>query len=231
MDKYKREIILLIVVLFTSYVLGAETRDRVLVMDTGIQITEVSSRYLCKDGHYDATGAGIEDLIGHGTNIAGLIAKGMDERKQCITVLKYYHTDEDPYNKQDPNEVLSNSWNHILTLKVKWVNMSFVGPIFINEEYKLIKSLLNNGVKIAVAAGNESINFDNGCYRYPACYNIRSSNYYVVAAKNAPFSNHNGPVNVYENGTWQRGKFGPLMSGSSQATANAMAKIISGEIK
>lgn len=229
---FKRELILLVVVLFTVSVLSKETRDRVIIMDTGINMGKDPLPYLCQDGHVDFSGSGsIQDNNGHGTNIAGLVARGLDTKKQCITVIKYYDTDTNPYNGQANDISLINSWNYLLQLEAKWVNMSFVGEIYVTQEYTVIKTLLDRGVKVAVAAGNEKLDFNIKCERFPACYKFNSPNFYVVGAYDVEQSNFNGPVNVLEAGWNQRGHFGSIATGSSQATANGMAKIIKGLIK
>jgi hypothetical protein len=195
-------------------------------MDTGIQKTEYSIPYLCKDGHLDVTGTSLDDSEGHGTNIAGLIARGIDIKKQCITVLKFYHTVENPSGNRTLDNTLRDSWAHIRKLNSKWVNMSFSGESYIREEYLTIKQLLKNGTKVVVAAGNEKKNLSVKCEVYPACYEFNIPGFYVVGAKDTEFSNFGGPVSIIEFGGWQRGYFGPLQSGTSQAAANWTAKLI-----
>tara|TARA_R110000868_G_scaffold66014_14_gene197079 strand:- start:9429 stop:10145 length:717 start_codon:yes stop_codon:yes gene_type:complete len=230
--KFKRELILLAVVLLTVSIFAKETRDVVIVMDTGLTVNQDSLPYLCESGHVDFSGSGtIDDNNGHGTNIAGLVARGLDTKKQCIVIVKYYDTDKDPYNKQEPGEALDRAWNYLLTTNAKWINMSFVGEVYVQNEYSAIKQLLARGTKVVVAAGNEALNFDDKCERYPACYGFKSPNWYVVGAYDLSLSNFGGPVNIVLQGMNQRGHFGPLMSGSSQATGNATAKIIKGLIK
>jgi hypothetical protein len=232
MRLFKRELILLAVVLLTVSIFAKETRDRVVIMDTGINMGKDPLPYLCQDGHIDFSGSGsIQDNNGHGTNIAGLVARGLDTTKQCITVIKYYDTDTDPYNGQKDDIALVNSWNYLLQVNAKWVNMSFVGEIYVPQEYTVIKTLLDRGVKVAVAAGNEKLDLSIKCERFPACYKFNSPNFYVVGAYDVIQSNFNGPVNVLDAGRNQRGHFGPMASGSSQATANVMSKIIKGLIK
>lgn len=228
---YQREIILALTVALSISIFAEEKRDRVVIMDTGIVPNEFNAQFLCKDGHMDFTGLGIEDANGHGTNIAGLIARGLDTTKQCITVVKYYHDTENMYNGQDPDTVLKASWAYLLTLQSKWVNMSFTGQDYMIDEYRTIKRLLDRGTKVMIAAGNEAKNLNTDCDVYPACYPFKSKNFYVVGAYDLSLSNFNGPVNLLQPGLNQRGHFGPLMSGSSQATANATAKIIKGVIK
>ncbi len=234
MNNFKRELILLLVVLFTVGVFAQETRERVVIMDTGLTFNADSLPYVCKDGHMDFSGSTLDDNVGHGTNVAGLVARGLDVHKQCITIIKYYDRDgkgQDPYNGQKPHDVLVAAWAYLLTLDAKWVNMSFVGEIYVKEEYSTIKTLLERGTKVVVAAGNETLDFAVKCERFPACYSFKSPNWYVVGAQDLSVSNFNGPVNVLQPGLSQRGHFGPMMSGSSQACANATAKIIKGLIK
>jgi len=54
----------------------AETANKLLkiaVIDTGISLDRIQDASLCKTGHKDFTGYGLNDNHGHGTHIYGLI--------------------------------------------------------------------------------------------------------------------------------------------------------------
>jgi hypothetical protein len=226
MEKFKRELILLIVVLFTVSVLSKETRQQVVVMDTGIVLDKQSIPYMCTEGHIDLTGTGLVDNLGHGTNVAGLIAKGMDLKKHCLVIIKYYNTEENPTSGQNVGEVLDRAWDHLLTLNASYVNMSFTGEFYVHKEFKTIRTLLDRGVYVSVAAGNEGKDLTNNCLYYPGCYGFKSKTFFVVSSLDGTFGNRNGPVNVYEWGVNQKGLFGPTATGTSQATANWTANLL-----
>ena len=83
--KYPTLFTLVVMLMFSTIVLlelnyaNAENRVRVAVIDTGID-SELATPYLCKDGNKDFTGKGMKDVSGHGTNIAGIIAKKINNK-------------------------------------------------------------------------------------------------------------------------------------------------------
>jgi hypothetical protein len=64
---------------------------RVAVIDTGLDITDTRlSAHLCDNGHIDYTGEGLQDDLGHGTHVTGLIEKYAEDSNYCLVILKYY---------------------------------------------------------------------------------------------------------------------------------------------
>lgn len=226
-----REAFILILCTVATTVLSAgqklDPRTRIAIFDTGIMLNKETRPWLCSTGNFDATGTGLEDREGHGTNVAGLITKYLDITKYCLVIIKYYHLPDKQTNRPE-GITYADAWNALLKSDAKYVNISISGDGYSLQEYKAIKTLVSRGVKVVVSAGNHKMNFNYyPCTIYPACYKMYSPNFYVVGAKNALFSNYNGPVKYYENGIDQRG-FGVLRTGSSQATANFTNKLIRG---
>jgi subtilisin family serine protease len=201
-----------------------EKRVKIAVIDTGIRAKTQIERYLCADGHKDFTGTGLVDRDGHGTNIAGIIAKKMDPKKQCIVIIKSF----DPLSKNS-TETLVNALKWAQNQNVKFVNYSGGGAGKNLEEESTIGSMLNYGVTVIVAAGNDSKNLSADCYYYPACYAFKNKNFYVVGngqgIYRSPSSNWGGPITNIENGENVEGE-GIILTGTSQATAVMTGKLI-----
>ena len=221
LNRFVREFIILII-LMIGIRCYADTRIRVAVLDSGINFNNSNRYYLCTEGHYDATGTGLADREGHGTNVAGLIAQGINPKTHCIVMIKFFNTYEHVSNYR-AYETMVDAWNHLRDMNPAYVNMSLSGTEYWQEEYNTIKALLAGGTKISVAAGNENINFDIlGCYIFPACYHFQG-NFHVVGAKDLDHSNRGGPIKYFEDGLNKRA-WGITKTGTSQSSAIHMAK-------
>jgi hypothetical protein len=171
MKDFRRELILLLVLIISFQVFG-ETRTRIAVIDTGIRINEMSKPFLCKDGHKDFTEYGILDANGHGYNIAGLIARGMNNKTHCITVIKFYNKDKEN-TRVGIEDSLTSAYNYVLKLNPKYINLSISGEEFSQFELNFIKEMLRRGAIITVAAGNNNKDLSKRCVYFPACYNLK----------------------------------------------------------
>lgn len=200
-----------------------ESRTKIAIIDTGISINETTKPYLCNGNHYDLTGFGIEDKISHGMNIAGIVAKQIDTQKNCLLIIKYFHTQGTSFNTIKAFKIAKEE-------KVKFVNYSSGGSGDSLSEKDAIKSLLNNKIYVIVASGNFGNNLSKTtCDYFPACYNFDNSYFKVVGNgqsedKRHTTSNYGKVVTDWRNGQRVEG-FGVTMSGSSQATA-----ILTGEL-
>ena len=194
---------------------ASETRIRIAIIDSGVDLKQ-AKEYMCKTGNYDFTGYGLQDVYGHGTNIAGIFAKRINPKTHCLMIVKFFHTTATG---------IESALEYIQQFKPKYVNLSLTGRFPSAIEEHAIHSLLNSGAVIAVAAGNEGQNLDQNCNSYPACYNIQDPKYIVVGSRGAMSSNYGGPVTAIDNGTSVEG-FGIVLDGTSQATANYLSKRI-----
>ena len=211
----------------------AETRKEVLVIDTGLPADQRYNKYLCDGLHYDVTGYGGVDVLGHGTNIIGIISKNLDTTKYCIRSIKWFHTVETSKNYVD----LIKGYSELMTnMSPAFVNMSLAGSNYVINEFRAMQNLLNKGATVVVAAGNASKNLDETCDVFPSCYRFNTTKYRVVTSIRSrhplqlhPFSNYGKVVTDYENGNYVCG-FGICMTGTSQATAILTRKLINEEI-
>lgn len=198
-----------------------ESRIKIAVVDTGIILSDTIKPYICADGHKDFTATGLNDRHGHGTNVAHLIAQSIDPSTHCLVIVKWL----DPMTPG-----MLTSYNLAAATKyaaysdVKYINISAGGNSQLKKEKEAIQYGLEQGIRIVVAAGNDSWNLGEGCDHFPACYPTNSPNFYVVGAldskgQKAYFSNYGGPVNAWAPGMRQSWKTTIIMSGTSQACA------------
>jgi hypothetical protein len=214
---------ILIILLTINAVYSAEKRNRIAVIDTGISYDRIPSVYLCENGDKDITGHTIEDIIGHGTAVTEIISNYMNKNKFCINNIKYYH------NRGKSSEIIQ-SLKYVLTLdNVKIINISASGIGHDVNEENTLKRALEMGILVSVAAGNERKDLSKNCDIYPACYNIKHPNYYVVGScdKNGNphhFSNYGGPINVCYDGSKYKAN-NSYYTGTSMSTAINTGKL------
>lgn len=214
-----REFLILLLVAITIPVLSSEKRQVVAVIDTGIPANNIGKDFLCKDLQIDLTGQGIQDSNGHGTNILGIMAKGINPKTQCLAMIKWYH------NQNSRIITLASAAQEALTLNPVLVNMSISGYNFDADEFRAIRNLLEHSIPIVVAAGNDHSNLSNNCYVFPACYHFKTKLFHVVGAPDVYQGNYGNPITDISYGRDQCG-FGVCLTGTSQATANVSARLL-----
>lgn len=237
---------------FLHQVANAQTTT-VMVIDTGYDFKadwKNAEKYglvkpvTCTDGHVDYTTSAIyvennkpkinelylKDTHGHGTHIAGLIAKYAGKSNYCLIIVKYY------LEYGSPNQLNTlKALRYAVEKKPNIINYSGGGLDRSEEECKLVKILLDNGTQVIVAAGNERSDLEQRPF-YPALCDDR-----VVVATNlttdtrtiASSSNYSGTLK-YD--TWAEYGMNRLslgldntyarMEGTSQATAILTGKMI-----
>src|SRR5690606_17888997 len=109
MKQINVRLLLLSLLLFATNVTVAKPII-IAVIDTGISDKLKDGKFLCKMGHKDFTGTGLNDVHGHGTHVSGLIhqhaAKTADWNKSanyCQVILKYWdpnQTDGNPLQQE-----------------------------------------------------------------------------------------------------------------------------------
>lgn len=216
---------------------------KIAIVDTGIGYMQESFKAkLCATGHKDfgiskisSKGFGTIkpplDFHSHGTNIAGIIDENLKNSgvDYCLIIVKFW--DATMTNEQAVNASVQ-ALEYISILKPDIVNYSAGGPHWNSHEYRAIKTYLDNGGTFVAAAGNDGQDLDQfGNSYFPAMYDKRIV---VVGNKNrngthAISSNFGSVVKRWEIGTNVVG-FGLLATGTSQATAQATAKI-AGQLK
>lgn len=211
------ELLSVLALLFTPPYMSVETRERVVIIDTGIKsVAAFNDAEYCKDGHADFTGRGFKDVLGHGSNINAIIASELSS-KRCITIIKATHNSHSYPSIMD----MASMYKHILALRPAWLNYSASGEWKWSGEELFLQQLATLGTTMTIAAGNNGLNLSEQCNIYPACYKV-AANFYVVANGSAqklhPASNYGGPVNARQYGV-KVDAGGWVMTGTSQAAA------------
>lgn len=207
------------IILFTILTCGVSLVNaepiKIAVIDTGFDMKHKDKVKLCDSSlHRDFTNTGLHDNHGHGTNIAGLIAKHI-KVDYCLVILKYYSGD------------IGGNTLHRTILAIDWavlkgvdmINYSGGGTIPFEHEKMSVLNALSQGIVFVSAAGNESTNLNKGTY-YPAMYDPRI----VVVGnvnrkgKRAPSSNYGSPIDLSVIGV-NRTALGITLTGTSQSTA------------
>lgn len=213
-------ILIFSILLFLTFITKADP-IRVAIIDTGIKREYLAKYKLCKKGHKDFTGTGLQDFHGHGTNVAGIINR-YAEGNYCLVILKYTNGTNNP-------NIMSNflkALAHAVINNYDIVSISSGGPKPDVTEKEIIQVGLKKKMVFIVAAGNESTNLDKTCNYFPACY---FKNVIVVGngdGKNVfTRSNYGSIVDLWEDGRNVTAG-GITMSGTSQSTAIVTGKFI-----
>ena len=203
-------------------------------MDEGIDGGTVPIK-VCEDGLYDFTKGTLDGKVkeeemkddhGHGTHIAGLVAKYAAGQDYCVVVMKYYDAKgSDMLNLVNTVKAFETA----VKLKVDVINYSGGGIAPSFEEKAQVEAALDAGIIVVAAAGNERSDINSRRY-YPAAYDPRI----VVVGSvdkfgvNLPTSNTSknkpGQIRVEKElgndvfSTLPGGQYG-YMTGTSQATA------------
>ena len=218
-----------LIILFISLSLFAqEKRVKIAVIDSGVGYWQAGQKFMCQDGRKtlikDDNGY---DTNGHGRNIISIITRNLNPTKYCIISYKVI---DFRANRGNMKHFVRAIYQAIRD-KVKYINISMSGYSKYKPEYLAIIKALKRKITIIVAAGNDGWNLDQSCTVFPACYKKYIKKRYrhrlkVIGANlpNSNYSKNRKIINIYENG---KNQGSPVMSGTSQATANYTGKIIS----
>jgi subtilisin family serine protease len=211
MNKWIIALVLMVSMLLLPSVASAKVK--VAIIDTGKPALPFSS---C--GEQDFTGYGINDVHGHGTNVAGIVSTNLDANKHCLLILKFFHSIGTPI---DTTYMLIQALQAAIEANVDIINISASGEKRSNTEEIFVGRALDKGIAVVVAAGNDSRDLDKKCNIFPACYDRRI----IVVGGTNKTSNYGKVVDVIENGINVTG-FGVTLTGSSQATALHTNKLV-----
>ena len=225
-----RAILLIASTLLSLSALADDDFIAVGVVDSGYRdLIGVPPVKLCKFGHADFSNEKPQfkvpnDEDGHGTMMAHIINDSLllsGVRSFCLVIIKPKFGPETDLTVE---KSFQKSMGHLLRLpSVKVVNLSMSGTKKISGEGNLIKALLNKGIKIFAAAGNDGINLDEKP-TYPGNYDSRIT---VVGSKCVKMhsnftSNYGSSVTQLEECCYSRKPF--YACGTSDSTAIATYK-------
>lgn len=144
-------------------------RLRIAVVDTGL--TPGDSRFdVCADGYHDETGTGVDDVVGHGTHVAGIIT-ALTNRRACLLICKFfvaYSSGLESVNRS------ARCFDWAVSQHADYINYSAGGPDAVLADKAALVRAVRAGATPCVAAGNDhkNIDFVHGHY-YPASYRIQ----------------------------------------------------------
>lgn len=226
-----RNILILLALLCITFNLEArETRKKIVVLDTGIHVDQLYRKYLCKNGvvsvaNNDGSASGyLRGYQAHGQNVVGLIGSRINTEKFCIVSIRVYSWNLRAIGYLEGLEYAYNLTN-VVAVNVSTSSTTTTGHTsYIMKEHAKMLKLVQKGVKIHVAAGNDSLILKRKtCGVYPACLKpffdeLGYSKYFtVVSSKTTSESNWATSFITQVKDGHNKGK--PPMSGSSQATA------------
>ena len=187
---------------------NCNAKERIAIIDTGLKKGFYNPKYLCKKGHY---GNYKESESTHGTNVYNLLTHDLDSSRFCIVYIKIEINTLGGFYMENYVKALDKLTN------VDYVNLSFSGEPFLKKEYFKLKALLDKGVFIFVAAGNDGVDMDKNP-RYPAAYPFNHENFIVIG--NTVKSNRGSMVDFVVNGVNKGIHF--KLTGTSQSTPIAL---------
>lgn len=214
---------LFLLVLIPSYLSATEYRVPIGVIDSGVSKEIARQKYMCKNGQYNfIPHTTAEDVIGHGSNVVSAIGENIDSDIYCIMSFKIFDGNPNTIIKDLANRIM-NALKMAKNKDIRFLNVSMDGNGVIQGEFELYKSMVDDGVIVSVAAGNNHANLDYKCISFPACYKkrINSNNFHVVGATFVDAKSNYGSIVEYkELGVWKD------LKGTSQAAPIHLARIL-----
>lgn len=240
--------IFLIVFLFP--ILAFSQTIKIGIIDTGFDFTStwenkkgIVKPMLCSSGNKDFVMQieNIDYLVdnhGHGTHVAGLIAKHAKDADYCLIITKFYDphaAGQDYINNNNLTRTIS-AIEHLIKEKVDIINFSGGGLERSKKECEVVKEALDNGILFVAAAGNERSNLTKKKGYYPAMCDDRVivvTNLEEDGKKINPTSNYSSDASTdtfnergsNQNSTLPRNGTGS-MTGTSQAAAVMTGKLV-----
>ncbi len=144
---------------------------KVAIIDSGYDPMVGPGLRLCLDGHYDYTKRSPEigmdtNSNSHGTKIARIVAK-YSGGNYCLIIYKVFN------NLTGESSDIADAVHraHINGARIINLSMNTWNKNGVNEQERINLLVAGEyGVRIFVAAGNDSANLDKECLAYPACY-------------------------------------------------------------
>lgn len=180
MKRHTNYLLLFFVLLFSGCN-TTENRNKLIILDTGLNVTSELRPFLCEDGHksFLPSRAWDQDREGHGTLIVKTIAEKINYNRSCIVVFKTADKGLESSKRAEAyaTALVNLTRNHSDDVKVILLALEDVSYFY--KEIEWFNSILANpNVKIVIAAGNSGVQLreNNSCPTYPACLKNKLSN-------------------------------------------------------
>ncbi len=179
---------------------------KVAVLDTGIDLKHPDLKSI--NARYTYDGASAQDIVGHGTHVSGIIAAdpgnnaGIAGICRCaLHVWKIFGDTPASDGRYYVDELMyQRALNAALNEGVRVLNLSIGGKQSSRTEELLFRRLINAGVAVAAAMGNEYRSGNPIEYpaNYPSVIAVGATN---EADQRAPFSNTGRNITLAAPGT------------------------------
>jgi len=194
---------LLFVVAILFFLTGCNSPDkrkRLVVIETGVNVTKDITPFLCKDGHksFLPNTTWDKDRIGHGTTVLKAIAENLDPERSCIVV---YKTADKGIQSNKRAEAYASALVNLTKKEPRGFQVLLLALEDVSYFYKEIEwfnsILAKPNIKIVVAAGNSGLQLreNKECSIYPACLKRHLSNkenFLVIGSSDGNFNE--GPL-------------------------------------
>jgi len=190
---------------FAQNVSSVAENVKVGVLDTGIDTKHPD---LQNFSTYTRDGASAEDIIGHGTHVAGIIAAtnnnqiGISGVCKCeLHIWKIFGDEPADDGEYYVDEVMyQRALNGARNTGMRVINLSIGGTVFTQTEALLIRRLIDGGCCVVAAMGNEYLEGDPT--EYPAAYpNVIAVGAIDESDRRAYFSNTGTHIALIAPGT------------------------------
>ena len=167
----------------------AEHRERVYVIDSGVQFFGALAKYKCKNGHVNFSGSNASKR--HGTSMAITIARNLNPRTHCLVSIHFFNEEVESGNMKSYMRALE----HVRNSAPGFINLSIYGNGNNKKEKLLLTEMADSGFKIAISSGNKGVDLSKNCNAFPACHFItRHDNVKVCSSYVFKGANYGGPV-------------------------------------
>lgn len=168
---------------------------KVAVIDTGVALDDHNIKY-CESGHKDFSRSQLlHDSLKHGSKVSNVIQFYAKKANYCQIIVKYLS--KDTYSSQNIPNFLQ-ALEYVSKMDVDFINISAGGISVSEKERQLITQLLDRGVIVVAAAGNNQTDLSKNCNFFPACYDDRIIIVGSLDGKIRDYlSNYGKPVDVW----------------------------------
>lgn len=213
---------------------------KIVVMDSGFDLGSIWKNHkdfvpkkICGAANTLDNSSDVHDELGHGTAVVGIISKYLNTHNvdYCIYVIKIGGTANDPHFD---GVAMLKAYDLIKKIHPDVVNLSLWSRVPLNYECQKLKELLNDGIYVVSAAGNDGKSL-NEIVVYPAMCDQRIYKVANIKRDGSFVETSNTYIEPFANAVSEVGEDIPtlapsnnvrLFGGTSASTAIFTAKLV-----